>query len=65
VHIRSGVFINLLNAITIDFLMSKRTTTSLLYELIDLRDNYLVFSGDFSFNHSDFLAPINCVSTAV
>ena len=32
---------------------------SLLYKMINLRDNYLVFSGDFNFNHSDFLTLSN------
>ena len=41
----------------------RKTTISLLYELIRLRDNYLVFSGDFNFNHSDFLTLINYVSS--
>ena len=36
----------------------------LLFQRIRLRDNYLVFSGDFNFNHSDFLALINYVSSA-
>jgi len=34
-----------------------------LYELINLRDIYLVFSGDFNFNHSAVLTLINYVST--
>jgi len=34
----------------------QKTTISLLCKLINLRDNYLVFSGDFNFNHPDFLA---------
>jgi len=37
------------------------TTISLLFELI--RDNYLVFSGDFSFSHCDFLTLINYESS--
>ena len=35
----------------------QKTTISLLCELINLTDNYLVFSGDF--NHSDSLTPIS------
>ena len=50
-----------LNVIIVDFLMFKRLRTiSLLYELVNLRDSYLVFSGDFNFNHSDFLTLIMC-----
>jgi len=46
-----------LNVIIVDFLMFKRLRTiSLLYELVNL-----FFSGDFNFNHSDFLT--NYVST--
>jgi len=41
----------------------QKTTISLLFELIRLRDNYFVFSGDFNFNHSDFLTLINYVSS--
>jgi len=41
----------------------QKTTISLLFELIRLRDNFLVFSGDFNFNHSDFLTLINYVSS--
>jgi len=41
----------------------KRLTISLLYEVINLTDNYLVFSDDFNFNHSDFLTLITYVST--
>ena len=44
----------LLNVIIIDSDVQK-TMISLLFELIRLRENYLVFSGDFNFNHSDFL----------
>ena len=36
----------------------QETTISLLYELINLRVNYIVFSGDFNFNHSDILTLI-------
>jgi len=41
----------------------RKTTISLLFELIRLRDNYLVFSGDFNFNHSDVLTLISYVSS--
>jgi len=41
----------------------QKTSISLLFELIRLRDNYLVFSRDFNFNHSDFLTLINYVSS--
>ena len=41
----------------------QKTMISLLYELINLRDSYLVFSGDFNFNQSDFLALIYYMST--
>ena len=35
-----------------------------MHELINLRDNYLVFSGDLNFiNHSDFHTLINYVSS--
>ena len=44
----------LLNVIVIDSDVQK-TMISLLFELIRLRENYLVFAGDFNFNHSDFL----------
>jgi len=37
--------------------------TSLLFQLIRLRDNYLVLSGDFNINHSDFLTLNNYVSS--
>jgi len=37
----------------------RKTTISLLFKLLRPRDNYLVFSGDFNFNHSDFLTLIN------
>ena len=41
----------------------QKTTTSLLYkELLNLRDSYLVFTGDFNFNHSNFLT-LNSVPT--
>ena len=53
----------LLNVIIIDFLVFKKTTISLLYELINLRDNYLMFSGDFNLSNSDFLTVINYMST--
>ena len=39
----------------------RKTTISLLFKLLRPRDNYLVFSGDFNFNHSDFLTLINYV----
>jgi len=39
----------------------QKTTISLLFELIRLRDNYLVFSSDFNFSHCDFLTLINYV----
>jgi len=32
----------------------EKTMIRLLFELIRLRDNYLVFSGAFKLNHSDF-----------
>jgi len=37
---------------------------SLLYELINLRDKYLLFSSDFNFYHSDILTLINYLSSA-
>ena len=41
----------------------QKTTISLSYELKNLRDSHLVFSGDFNLNHSDILTLINYVST--
>jgi len=45
-----------LTVINMDFLM---------YELINLSDNYLVFSGDINFNYSNFLTLINYVPTVI
>jgi len=37
----------------------QKNVISLLYELINLGHNYLVFSDNFNFNHSDFLTLVN------
>jgi len=42
----------------------QKNMISLLYELINLRDKYLLFSSDFNFNHSDILTLINYLSSA-
>jgi len=33
----------------------QKSMISLLFELIRLGDNYIVFSGDFNFNHSGIM----------
>jgi len=53
----------LLSVIVIDFSDVQKTTISLLFELTRLRDNYLVFSCDYNFNHSYFLTLSNYVSS--
>ena len=38
----------------------KKTTISLLYELVNFRDNYLVFTDDFNFNLIVLLCCLQC-----
>jgi len=52
------------NSVPVACHIGKKSTITLVYELINLRDNYLVFSGDLNFiNHSDFHTLINYVSS--
>jgi len=50
------------NSVPIACHIGKKSTITLVYELINLRDNYLVFSGDLNF--INFIIVLNYVFTA-